>query len=214
MQKKLKNQYNFGIRQTIINHIGKNIHIYFKVIIIFIIGICIGTIVVNQLPENELNSISVYINNSINVLKNNNDVPKIQILKISLVKNIFIVFLIWFLGLTLIGNLILYGSVLIIGITFGYTISSIMTTFTFIQGILFFFTAMLFQNIISIPSLIFLIVQGIKASKDLTNKQYNIKHIIIKYTMFSLITLILLILSSLVETYISGNLIFYIIKYL
>lgn len=152
MQKRGRSRSKSAIKQLVINHISENINIYFKVLIIFIIGICIGIAVVNQLPETGLQSINEYVYNSINVLKNNTEVSKLQILKSSLFKNIVIVLLIWFFGVTLLGNFVLYLITLIIGITFGYTLASIMTCFTFMQGILFFLTAMLLQNTINIPA--------------------------------------------------------------
>ena len=79
MQKRKKHRYNSGIKQIIINHISENINIYFKVLIIFIIGICIGIAVVNQLPEAGLLEINEYIELSINALKNSSEISKIQI---------------------------------------------------------------------------------------------------------------------------------------
>lgn len=215
MPKRVKHRYNSGIKQIILNHISENINIYFKVLIIFIIGICIGTAVINQLPETGLQNINEYIENSINALKNGSEVSKVQILKSSLFKNIVIVFVIWFFGLTLLGSFILYFITLIIGITFGYTLAAIMTSYTFIQGILFFLTAMLLQNIINIPSIIFLITQGIKLHKQLTIKpNTSLKYIFVKYSAYSVLIMILLIIASLVEAYISGSLVYTIVKYL
>lgn len=215
MQKRVKHRYNSGIKQKIINHISENINIYFRVLIIFIIGLCIGIAIVNQLPETGLQEINEYVETSINVLKNESEISKIQILKSSLFKNIVVVFIIWFFGLTLLGSFILYFITLIIGITFGYTLAAIMTSFTFIQGILFFLTAMLLQNIINIPSIIFLIMQGINLHKEVATKQNtSLKYILAKYSAYSILIMILLIIASLVEAYISGSLVYTIVKYL
>ena len=215
MPKRVKHRYNSGIKQIIINHISENINIYFKVLIIFIIGICIGIAVVNQLPEAELQEINEYIESSINALKNNSDISKVQILKSSIFKDVLIVFIIWFFGLTLLGSFILYFITLIIGITFGYTIAAIMTSFTLMQGILFFLTAMMLQNIINIPSIIFLIVQGIKLHNGFEVKQsISLKFIKTKYTAYSVLILLVLVIASLIEVYVSGNLVHTITKYL
>ena len=215
MLKRGINRYKPGIKQLVINHISENINIYFKVLIIFLIGICIGIAVVNQLPETGLQNINEYITNSINALKNNNEISRFQMLKSSLFKNVVIVLIIWFLGLTLVGSFILYFITFIIGITLGYTLAAIMTSFTFMQGILFFFTAMLLQNIINIPAIIFLIVQGIKSHKNLMSKQNTSnKYILAKHSAYSILVMILLVLASLIEVYISGNLVYTIAKYL
>lgn len=215
MQRRRRSRYSSGIKQLIINHISENINIYLKILIIFIIGICIGIVVVNNLPETSLQTINEYINNSINMLKSNNDISKIQILKSSIFKNIVIILIIWIFGLTFIGSFILYIVALIIGITFGYTLAAIMTSFTFIQGVLFFLTAMLLQNIINIPSIVFLIVQGIKAQKELFSKQNtSIKYILARHSAYSILVMILLIFASFIEAYVSGNLVNTIVKYL
>lgn len=215
MQRRGTNRHKSEFTQIAINHISENINIYIKILIIFIIGICIGISVVNQLPEAEKQAINDYICNSINSLKSGTEISKIHILKSSLFKNIVIILIIWFFGLSIFGNIILYLITLIIGITFGYTLSSIMTCFTLIQGILFFFTAMLAQNIINIPSIIFLIVQGIKTHQSFFSAQkISSKYIITKYSAYSIVIMILLVFASFLEVYISGNLIYCIVKYL
>ena len=214
MQKR-KNISNIGINQLIIKHLNENLNVYFKVFLIFIIGICIGIAVVNHLPEVGMQTINDYISNSITILKNDNEIDKLQILKSSLFKNVIIVLLIWFLGLTLVGGFILYLLTLILGITFGYTLSAIMTSFTFIQGALFFLTGMFLQNLFSIPSIIFLIVQGINSNKAILVKKNNsLKYIVAKQSIYSIIVMIFLILASLIEAYVSGKLVHLIAIYL
>lgn len=215
MQRVRRKRYKSGFKQLIINHISENVNIYLRVLIIFIIGVCIGIAVVNQLSEAGLQSINEGINNSINILKENNEISKSQMLKSSLFKNVVIVFIIWIFGLTFVGNFILYFITLIIGITFGYTLSALMTSFTFMQEILFFFTAVFLQNLINIPSIIFLIVQGINSHKSLLSKQNtSIKYILARHSAYSIFVLVLLTIASLIEVYVSGNLVYSIVKYL
>lgn len=215
MQKRIQSRYKSGIKQVFINHISSNINLYFKVLTIFIIGICIGITIVNQLPEAGLQNINENINNSIKTLKSDSEISKIQILKSSLLKNAVIVLILWILGVTLLGSFTLYFVTLIIGITFGYTLAAIMTAFTFIQGILFFITTMLLQNIINIPSIIFLIVQSIKSYKNLLHKQnINSKYILAKHSAYSILVMILLSIASIIEVYISNSLVYTVVKYL
>ena len=90
-----------------------------------------------------------------------------------------------------------------------------MTSFTFIQGVLFFLTSMLLQNIINIPSIIFLIVQGIKSHKDLIQKQNtSIKYILARHSIYAISVMILLVIASLIEAYVSTNLVYTIVNYL
>lgn len=215
MQKNCRRRYKSGIREKILNHKIKNINIYFKILIIFIIGICIGIFTINQLPETGKQTISEYINNSMSQLKSGVEIQKWQLLRNSLLKNIIIVFAIWFFSLTMFGNIILYFIAFIIGMTFGYTLSALMTTFTFLQGLLFFITSMLLQNIIFIPSMFFLLTHGIKTNKELiANQSTNFKFALIRNSIYTIMVMILLIIASFVEVYISGKFVYSIVKYL
>lgn len=215
MQRNFRRHYKSGIREKILDHIVKNINIYFKILIVFIIGICIGIFTVNRLPEEGKQTISNYINSSISQLKSGVEIQKWQLLKSSLFKNIIIVSAIWFFSLTMFGKLILYFIVFIIGITFGYAVSALMTTFTILQGLLFFATSMLLQNLIFIPSVFFLITQGIKINKELvSNQSKNLKFTLIGNGIYTIIVMILLVIASFVEVYVSGKFVYGIVKYL
>lgn len=215
MQRNIKRRYKSDFRQKIINHISESINIYFKILIIFIIGICIGIFIVNQLPEIAKQNISDYINNSITELKEGSEVSKGQLLKTSVIKNITIVLVIWFFSLTILGSFMMYFVTLIIGITFGYTVSAIMTSFTFIQGLLFFITSMLLQNILFLPAMFYLIAQGIKSHKELSLKQNtSLKYVLLRNSIYTVSVTIILVVASFIEVYISGEFIYSIVKYL
>lgn len=214
MKRSYKKHYKLTNRNLILNHITSNMSRYIIVLTIFIVGICIGVMVVNSLPDAQANNISEYINTSIEYLKNGNEISKNSVLKQSIIKSIITVVVIWLLGLTFFGNFLLYIVALFLGITFGYTISSLMLIFTFFQGILFFCSTMLLQNIITIPAIIFLIVQGLKFRTELVNKNSNIKYVTIKYSVYCAIVMLLLLFSATIEAYISTSLIYIVSKYL
>lgn len=215
MRRKINRQHNSKIRQLIKNHIFENIGIYFRILIIFIIGVCIGITIVNQLPETNRQGINQYISNSITAIKNNVQISKFDMLKSSILKNIIIVLLIWFFSLTMLGNFALYIITLFIGTTFGYVLSALMTSFTFLQGVLFFFSSLFLQNVLYIPATLFLILQGIKSYRELfIQKTIQLKYILIKNSVYAIITLFVLIVASFIEVYVSGNLVYRIIKYI
>ena len=214
MKRSYKKHYKLTNRNLILNHISSNMSRYIIVLTIFIVGICIGVMVVNSLPDAQANNISEYINTSIESLKNGNEISKSNLFKQSIIKNIIIVLVIWILGLTFFGNFILYMVTLVLGIAFGYTISSLMLLFSFIQGVLFFFSTMLLQNIISIPSIILLIVQGLKFRTELITNKSNIRYVTIKYSVHCVMVALLLLLASIIEAYVSTSLIYTISKYL
>ena len=73
----------------------------------------------------------------------------------------------------------------------------------------------LLQNLIFIPAILALAVSGFKLYKSIVkdNRKENIKLEIVRHTAFSLIMLIILLLSSLIEIFISTNLFKFFIKY-
>lgn len=207
------NKFNF--KDIIINHISSNIKLYFTITIIFILGICLGVYFVNSMPQDKLEELNQYINQSITVIKEENKISSFQIFKKSALKNVIIVASILLFTFTILGGFILYAITLIIGCSLGYTISAIMATLSLGHGILFLFATMFFQNIIMIPTIMFLIVHGLKAREELISKNNtNIKQLSAKFFIYSLIVEAILIGTSLVEAYISSNLINWLIKYI
>ena len=89
-------------------------------------------------------------------------------------------------------------------------------TFGIGKGAIFATCSLLMQNIIFIPALLALAVTGIKVYKSIIKdkRRENIKFEIIRHTLFSVIILILLVISAVVETYISPNLLKMVINYI
>lgn len=122
----------------------------------------------------------------------------------------------WFVGSTVIGIPIVLGIVAFRGFCLGYTISSSVAIWGTGKGILFFVTSMLLQNIIFIPCMLALAVSGIKLYKSIMKdkRKENIKIEIFRHTIFSVMILLLLILASFIETYVSTSLLNFYVQYL
>ncbi len=205
-----------NFKKTIKEHVARNIRIYTILIIIFFVGLIIGIVVVNNSNETQRAEISEYINTFINDLKNGAKLDYFKLLKTSFGNNLITVIILWFMSSTVIGIPIVYGEIGYKGFCLGYTISSVVATLGTGKGILFVLTSMLLHNIIFIPCLLLLAVSGINLYKSIIKdrRKENIKIEIIRHTIFSLIMLAALLISSFVETYISSNLLISIVKYL
>lgn len=81
---------------------------------------------------------------------------------------------------------------------------------------IFIITSLLFQNIIFIPSILFLAVSGMKLYKSIIKdkRRENIKMEITRHTIFCGFILLMLELSAFIEVYISTNLLQICTKYL
>ncbi|MBQ9298362.1 MAG: stage II sporulation protein M [Clostridia bacterium] len=205
--KKLKKSHNF--KSIIYMHVINNIKEYFSVILVFLISIIIGVIAINSSNENQVLQINDYINNFINSLKEYGNINKSSLLIETLTNNLYLVVALWFVGSTVIGMPLIYGIVAYKGFCLSYTISSCIITLGTYRGTIFSICATLLQNIIYIPCLIAIAVSGIKLYKSIVKdrRRENIKIEIIRHSFFSLFITIFIIIGSLVETYLSTNLI-------
>lgn len=203
------------IRQRVIQYIEENIRSYLILLIVFFIGIILGIIFINNSNEEQVTQITTYINNFIDSMKNNYQISTNTLLIDSIINNVSIAILLWFLGSTVIGVPLIYLVIGYKGYCIGFTISAIIATIGTGKGILFITGAMLLQNIIYIPCILTLATSGIKLYKLIMEdrRRENVKLQILKHTIFSVFILLALVLSSFVETFISGNLITALIKY-
>lgn len=208
MRKTSRRKNTHQIQNTIFEFIKDNIKIYLILIIIFFIGLLFGVLFINNTNETQANQISEYINNFINSVKEDYQISTSSLLMSSVINNLCIAVILWFLGSTVIGVPLIYLVIGYKGYCIGYTIAAVTATLGTGRGIAFIFATMLLQNIIYIPTIITLAVSGIKLYKLIMEdrRKENIKVQILKHTLFSILMLILLLVSSVIETYISGNL--------
>lgn len=195
-------------------HIKKNIKEYLIVSIVFLIGVIIGVIFINNSVEEQKLQINDYLNTFIECLNGDYKIDTPNLLKSLVINNLILALSIWFIGSTVIGMPIVYIIIGVRGFCLGYTISSIMITFSIWKGILFSICTLLLQNIIFIPCILALAVSGIKLYKSIIKdkKTQNIKIEIARHTIFSVFMAILLVLASFIEVYGSSNLLSMCIK--
>ena len=188
-------------------YIYKNIKEYAIVSIIFLIGIIAGVIFTNHVELETKQEIASYIRTFIECLKTDYQIDSVNLLKNIIGNHIVFVFFLWFMGCTIIGLPIVYALVVYRGFSLGYTISLIIFTLGTGEGILFCIITLLMQSLIIIPSTLALSVSGMKLYKSMLKdkRKENIKIEMLRHTIFSLLILFLLIVSSVIEVYGSNN---------
>lgn len=204
------------LKNIIGDHIIHHLRRYTIVVLLLFIGIILGVIFVNNLADEQKVEIENYITTFITSLKEGGSIDKIGLLLDSLKNNIGIGILLWFLGCTVIGIPILYLVIAFRGFCLGYTISTVITILGTGKGSLLIASSMLLQNIFFIPCILALGVSGMKLYESIMKdkRRENIKLEIVRHTLFSLIMIMLLALSSVVEVYGSTNLLQFLIKYI
>ena len=162
MKKRTRNYRNQSkIKTIVMSHIESNLNLYVIAGIVFLIGIILGVLFINNISTAQLEEMKAYINNTILDMKQSNA----NYLKELIVDNIFIIFILWFAGITIIGIIINYFILLFKGFCIGYTISSIALTLGTWKGITFVLITMLAQNLLLIPAIIATTVSGMRFFK-------------------------------------------------
>lgn len=211
--KKLKKITNW--KTTIINFLKNNSKEYLLVIIIFIIGMFIGVMLVNNTSAENQQIIENYILNFIEKFKLIANLDKLNLLTISIKDNIILAIALWIAGTTIIGMPIVFGIILFRGFCFGYTVAAVTFTLGLGKGIFFCILSLFLQNIFFILAILTIGVSSIKLYKSIIadRRKENIKIEIVRHTVISLLMLVVLIFSSFVENKISVNLLKFGIKY-
>jgi len=142
------------IWDTIGNHVVNNKKEYILVTLIFLVGIFLGVMFINNSKETQMSEISSYFNNFIDKLKNTEKLETMTILKSTLLENIILAVTLWFLGTTVIGIPIVFGIIMYRGFCLGYSIATIISVIGVGKGILFILITLVLQNILFIPALI------------------------------------------------------------
>lgn len=124
-----KTKYLGDIKRVLIEHINSNLKDYLVLSIIFIIGVMIGVILINNSSEQSKTEISGYINGFIDTIKNDKyEVDKLKLIQISITENIKTICIIWLAGSTIIGIPLIYVITAYKGFCIGYTISAIISS--------------------------------------------------------------------------------------
>ena len=115
-----------NFRRTLINHIKLNLKDYLTLSIVFIIGVMVGVVIINNSDAESKTQISGYIKSFVDLIKGEGYcVDKAKLMKISIIQNLKIVLFIWIAGSTIIGIPLIYIITAYKGFCLGYTISAI-----------------------------------------------------------------------------------------
>ena len=203
------------ILNLIKGHVLKNKKEYIVIFLFFIVGIFLGVFFVNNMQEGQKLEMGNYLDGFNEKLKSTENLNFGELLRNSIGQNLLLAFIIWFFGTTVIGIPIVFGMILYRGFCLGYTISITIVSMGVSKGFIFILVSLLLQSILFIPAIIALAVSGFKLYKSIIkdkNKE-NIKIEVVRHTVFSLIMSIILVLSSVIEIFISTNILKQIVKY-
>lgn len=195
------------IGDAISKNIKENQGVYFAVTLFFAIGIAAGAFTVRAFSQEQKQELVIYLNRffqSINGEKVQNGKVFYQAMK----NNFQTVFLIWLMGVTIIGVPFTLFITSFRGFIIGFTIAFLIQGLGW-KGFLFILAAVFPQNIIYIPCLLIIsaisLCYSMQAFKGKINKiqSGNIRNNITSYTTSILFFLIIMSIGCFIEAYIS-----------
>lgn len=198
-----------------INTIIPNKKINYFTFLIITLGIISGSIFLVLINQNDKSSVINQITSFISNI-NTNNIDSMQTLKNSLFTNFTYVLLIWILGMSIIGVVFNIFLIYIKGFVLGFSISS----FIYVYGIkgtlasfIYIFPTQLFNILVVLILGIYSIMLTINLYKViLGDRNTGIKIFMKKYLYILLLTSIITIFSSLIETFLTPPLFKLIIK--
>lgn len=122
-------KYLREFKEIILQHINLNLKDYLMLSIIFIIGVMIGVVIINNSNEQSKSEIKGYINSFIETIQDEQyEVDRVKLTKISIIENLKLVGIIWLAGSTIIGIPLIYVITGYKGMCIGYTVSAIIAS--------------------------------------------------------------------------------------
>ncbi|AGB40554.1 stage II sporulation protein M [Halobacteroides halobius DSM 5150] len=195
-------------------YITNHIFLVLIVLVFFAIGLIAGSIAVNTLDYQQKESLVSYLDQfivQVNQLLNNQQ--HIMLKKI-IFSNLKFIFILWLLGLTIVGAIIAPIIICLKGFIIGFTISFLIKEL-FLQGLLLAIVSILPQNLIIIPSLLlgclFSLIYSTRIGMawifSRKKRRYNFSQAVLKYSVLMLILAGCLFLAGLIEAYLTPNLV-------
>ena len=206
---------NSNFKNALKNYIKNNYKEYILASMLFVIGIFVGVMIINNSKENQISEITEFINQFIEKYKGLENINQEGLVVTSIKQNLIFAFVLWLAGTTVIGMPIVLIIILLRGTILGFTISSITVTLGLPKGILFCLISIVLHNIFYIPAILSIGVSSIKLYKSIIKdrRKDNIKFELIRHTIIFGLMIVLLVLSAIIENVISANLLKKFIKY-
>lgn len=202
-------------KQKIFDYVKNNFKEYMLVLLLFIIGVFIGVMIINNLEQTKIDEVKKYIEEFITKIKSVENISQIDLIIESIKSNIILAIILWIAGTTVIGLPVVLTVILARGVCLGYTIAIITYSLGTAKGILFCLITILLQNILFIPAILTIGVSSIRLYKSILKDRQKelIKSNIVKHTLIFGLMILVLIISSLVENTVSVHILKNFIKY-
>ena len=188
-------------------NIKENKYTFLGLFLFYILGIILGSFAVNDLDLQQKDDMTKYLNGFLKLL-NSDEINRMSLFKMSLIDNFKIIAVFWILGFTVIGIPVYYIIIGMKGFTTGFSSGVIMGVLG-AKGIMVSTICFLPKEIIIIPCIIALGVNGIRLSRTWIKKTNKAENIIAQkigpYSFLTIFFSIFLFFAALFDAYISSS---------
>jgi stage II sporulation protein M len=195
------------IRGLILNHIKNNTNRYLLLLAAFVIGVSAGAFTVNGLSATQREELGYYIQGFLQLL-NKQSVDSGELFRIALMENVKIIGALWILGVMIIGVPFIFILVGIRGFITGFSSGFLIMTLG-MKGIVFFLISLMPKELLVIPSIIALGVNGMNFSMNIIRNRSSrhfvkesLKSSFLSYCFVTLFYSVFILAAVLIETYI------------
>lgn len=195
--------------------VNKKMYLFFT--ILFIVAIIAGAVFSITLNEIDNDLVTTYLDNYINLVKSKKIIFRDSFINF-VMSNTIMNLLVWLLGFSVIGIPIIIFIFFYKCFVVGFAISSIILRYK-VKGILFSFLYVFPHHILTILMFMILVIYALTISINIfkavvKRKEISFKEITIRYTMILFISLIVILLLGLYESYILPKILFIITSYM
>lgn len=196
----------YEIKRLIRSHIRDNISLYTFTMVLIFIGIFFGAIIVNSLSIDQKNDLYLYLNRFFGQISNDPMMSSADLFSQSFTHYLKYIGLIWILGISVIGLPIILILLFLKGIVIGFTVGFLVSQMGF-KGFFLALVSVLPQNLILVPAFLIVGVAAISFSLRMIRMQLTKSEpfgpLITRYSVLMLGIVVLILLSSTIEAYIS-----------
>lgn len=185
--------------------IKENFKKYIKFYLILILGIFIGVIIANNLGESTKVKVNEYLQNFITNIKQNK-IDYFGLLKNLILKDLKNIIILILLSLSIFGKIGIIIYLIIKGYNIGFSVVTAISTFGSMNGMIFSIILIILEVLVEIPIWFFIINISENVFEMLKEETYdNKKTLILGFIIKIIIAFLLLVLISLLNTFVNSN---------
>ncbi|BBB92935.1 MAG TPA: stage II sporulation protein M [Methylomusa anaerophila] len=196
------------LRKYIAEYIRTNIVAYFFITLIFVIGVVAGAMAVKTLPEEQKLELVGYLRIFFQGLAQQQGLTADSqtLLFTAIINNAKVIILMWLLGFTVVGIPFVLLLVWVRGFVIGFTVGFLVNEYV-LKGLLFAIVSVLPHNFFTVPAIL---ATGVAATtyslllvRRRSSSKHNLLYISFSYCIFCFIMMVITVVGSLIEVYVS-----------